>query len=36
MCRVMRTNIDLKKIEIETKIDMEYVIKNVERNINRR
>ncbi len=32
----MRTDIDLKKIEIETKIDMENVIENVERNINRR
>lgn len=36
MCRVIRTDIDLKKIEIETKIDMENVIENVERNINRR
>ena len=35
MCRIIRTDIDIKKIEIETKIEIENLIENVGKNINK-
>ena len=32
MCRVLKTNLDLKRIEIETLIDIENIIDKVEYN----
>ena len=34
MCKMLKTDLDLKRIEIETLMDIEWIIENVERNIN--